>query len=73
MSRFHYIILILAYICGLLLTGFWGVPNPHPSWQQWGIICLIIIVVPPSLFFGYNIVGGVVQSYNFGGWFLLLL
>jgi competence protein ComEC len=51
MSRFHYIILILAYICGLLLTGFWGVPNPHPSWQQWGIICLIIIVVPPSLFF----------------------
>ncbi len=51
MSRFHYIILIIAYICGLLLTGFWGVPNPHPSWQQWAIICLIIIVVPPSLFF----------------------
>ncbi|MDJ0729609.1 MAG: ComEC/Rec2 family competence protein [Crocosphaera sp.] len=50
MNSFHYIILILAYIGGLLLTGLWGFPNPHPSWQQWTLVVLLILIVPLSLF-----------------------
>ncbi|MDJ0658467.1 MAG: ComEC/Rec2 family competence protein [Crocosphaera sp.] len=50
MNRFRYLILILAYFGGLLITGLWGFPNPNPSWQQWTIVIFLILVIPPSVF-----------------------
>ena len=46
----HYLILIFAYLGGLLLTGLWGFPNLNPSWQQWIIVVLLLLIIPLSLF-----------------------
>ncbi len=54
MTSFHYIILIFAYVGGLLLTGLWEFLNPDPSWQQWTIVILLIVIIPPSLFIVLN-------------------
>ncbi|ACB51197.1 competence protein [Crocosphaera subtropica ATCC 51142] len=54
MNSFHYVILIFAYFGGLLSTGLWGVANPNPSWQQWGIVILFITIIPLSLFILLN-------------------
>ncbi|MEA5534886.1 ComEC/Rec2 family competence protein [Crocosphaera sp. XPORK-15E] len=51
MSRYHWVILTLAYIGGLLLTGFFGFPNPHPSWLQWGLVILTIGFLTYGTFF----------------------
>ncbi len=54
MNSFHYLILILAYLGGLLITGLWGFPNPNPSWQQWCLVVLLITIIPPSFFIILN-------------------
>ncbi|WP_198648976.1 DUF4131 domain-containing protein [Cyanothece sp. BG0011] len=54
MNSFHYLILIFAYLGGLLLTGIWGFPNPHPSWQQWSMVILLITIIPIGLFILLN-------------------
>ncbi|CCQ63366.1 DUF4131 domain-containing protein [Crocosphaera watsonii] len=54
MNSWRYIILILAYLGGLFLTGLWGFPNPQPSWQQWTLVILLIFIIPPSLFIFLN-------------------
>ncbi|MGK7884485.1 MAG: ComEC/Rec2 family competence protein [Crocosphaera sp.] len=54
MNSWRYIILILAYVGGLLLTGLWDFPNPNPSWQQWTLVVSLICISPPSLFFFLN-------------------
>ncbi|MGK7959993.1 ComEC/Rec2 family competence protein [Crocosphaera sp.] len=50
MNRFRYLILIFAYLGGLLITGLWDFPNPNPSWQQWMLVLFFIFLIPPSLF-----------------------
>ena len=50
MGRSHYLLLILGYISGLLLTGLWGVPNFQPSWQQWIMVCGLGIFLPMGFF-----------------------
>ncbi len=46
MKRNTGIMFCLSYGFGLLLTGFFGFPNPNPSWQQWlGVIVLIILSI----------------------------
>ena len=54
MIFWRYIIFILAYIGGLLLTGLWGFPNPDPSWQQWTIVILLTFTIPFGLFIILN-------------------
>lgn len=54
MNSFHYLILILAYLGGLFITGLWGFPNPNPSWQQWCMVVLLITIIPPSFFIVLN-------------------
>ncbi|MEM8779901.1 MAG: ComEC family competence protein, partial [Cyanobacteria bacterium P01_G01_bin.49] len=50
MSRHHWGILALSYVGGLLLTGIFGFPNPHPSWQQWSLVILIIGLLTGGFF-----------------------
>ncbi|EAZ92139.1 ComEC/Rec2 family competence protein [Crocosphaera chwakensis] len=54
MNSFHYLILILAYVGGLLITGLWGFPNPNPSWQQWCIAGVLIAIIPFTFFILLN-------------------
>ncbi|MGK7942117.1 MAG: ComEC/Rec2 family competence protein [Crocosphaera sp.] len=51
MRRSHYLILILGYISGLLLTGLWGVLNFKPSWGQWIMVCSNGFLLPMGFFF----------------------
>lgn len=46
MSRERWTIFSLAYITGLLATGVWGFPNPHPTLQQWLFVIVILGLLP---------------------------
>jgi competence protein ComEC len=56
MNRRSWAVICIAYPLGLLSTGVFGFPPPHPSWQQWtvaigglGILSLVAASFAPRL------------------------
>ncbi|GFE70126.1 ComEC/Rec2 family competence protein [Chroococcus sp. FPU101] len=59
MTRNLGLAICLSYCIGLLSTGFFGLYNPHPSWQQW-------LIVTFGLFFLYFVVCNIIKRLNYG-------
>lgn len=71
MTRNSGLALCLSYCIGLLFTGFFGLYNPHPSWQQWLIVIFGLLI----LFFIFSIIIKRLNysHFNQSFWILLLI